>query len=281
MGLILGLLAAILWGIAAVAGALAARRIGSQQAVAWAMLISLVVAVPVAFLSGPPGEITLRVVVGTLAVSVGALSGFLLVYAALRLGSVSVVTPIAAIYGGVAALLSMLAGQSLSTVAIFALVAAVLGAVLAARGDGAASGLVGANPRRAALLAGAAALTWGVQLFAGGQIGQELGESWLVAFIRVAGVIVIGLPLLVRRRLAINRRVLPLLVVAGFGEVSGFTLFLYSARDGIAQASVLTSQYAAVAVVIGVVVLKERLQPVQVAGIVLIMAGVAVLAVSA
>jgi drug/metabolite transporter (DMT)-like permease len=278
MGILLGVLSALLWGVAAVAGGVLARRIGTTQALGWAMLIGLVAAVPLAIGSGTSLGTEPRALVGAVVVTAAGLAGLTLIYAALRLGDIAVVTPISATYGGVAAVFSILAGERLPAVALIALGAAVIGAVLAARVTTATPGRSAPDPRRAGFFAAAAALLWGTQLFIAGQIVDDIGAPWLVAFLRIAGAVVIGLPLLVRGRLRVTRATLLLAAIAGLGEVAGYTLFLYASGYGVAQASVLTSQYAAVAAVIGIVVLGERLQRVQAVGVVMVLAAVVVLA---
>jgi len=280
MGILLGAVAAFVWGCAGVAGGLAARRLGARQTLAWSMLLSVIVAVPLALLSGAPGDLSPINLLGLVTVATGGLSGLMLVYAAMRLGNISVVTPISAAYGGVAAILSVLTGQTLTTTAMLALAAAVIGAVLASRGESSTPGLANARPGLSALLAGGAAIAWGVQLFVGGEIGEAVGQSWVVAFMRMAGVIVITLPLALRRELVFDKQALPLVAIAGIGEVAGFTLYLLASRYGIAEASVMTSQYGTVAAVIGVVILRERLQAIQLLGIAIIVVAVAALALA-
>jgi drug/metabolite transporter (DMT)-like permease len=59
--------------------------------------------------------------------------------------------------------------------------------------------------------------------------------------------------------------------------VLGLVAYNVGARDGIAVAAVLSSQFAAMAAVAAYVVFRERLARVQVAGVVVIAIGVAVL----
>ena len=148
------------------------------------------------------------------------------------------------------------------------------GAFLAAKGEAVTPGQQYSNQRIAALLGGGAALAWGVQLWAGGQIQDDLGASWLVACSRLIGVVVISLPLLARRQLIVDRTAIKLAFVAGIGEVIGFTLYLRASAYGIAQAAVLTGQYGTVAALIGVAVLKERLRGIQYVGLALIIVAV-------
>ena len=274
MGILLGILAATVWGIAGVTGGLAARLVGPTRAIAWAMMLGMVVAVPLALASGAPGRIDVRTGLWILLISACMLAGLVCVYAGMRYGSISVVAPISATYGGVAALIAIVAGDPVTGLAIGALSLAVVGAVLAARGETATPGAAYSNQRVAALLGAGAAVVWGVQLWAGGQIQDDLGASWLVASARMIGVLVIALPLLVRDRLRVERKAVPYLLVAGVGEVCGFTLYLFDSEYGIAQAAVLTGQYGTVAALIGIFVLKERLQFTQIIGLVLIVIAV-------
>ena len=63
----------------------------------------------------------------------------------------------------------------------------------------------------------------------------------------------------------------------GIAEVLGFICFAVGARDSVAIAAVLGSQFAAVASVAAFLFLRERLTRLQLAGVVLILAGVAAL----
>ncbi len=280
MGILLGILAATVWGIAGVAGGLGARRVGAHRAIAWSMMLGLLLALPLALASGAPGRIDVRTVLWLLLVSAGMLGGLVCVYQGMRLGSIAVVASISATYGGVGAVLSIISGEQPSTITLIALGVAVVAAVLASQGETNVPGLVYANPNRAALLGAGAALLWGIQLWAGAQIGDDVGASWMVASARTVGVVVVALPLIARGAARIDRRTVPYLLVAGFGEVCGMTLFVLSSAYGVAQAAVLTSQYGAVAAIIGVVVLKERLRAIQLIGIVIILLAVVLMSVT-
>ncbi len=280
MGILLGILAATVWGIAGVAGGLGARRVGAHRAIAWSMMLGLLLALPLALASGAPGRIDVRTVLWLLLVSAGMIGGLVCVYQGMRLGSIAVVASISATYGGVGAVLSIISGEQPSTITLIALGVAVVAAVLASQGETNVPGLVYANPNRAALLGAGAALLWGIQLWAGAQIGDDVGASWMVASARTVGVVVVALPLIARGAARIDRRTVPYLLVAGFGEVCGMTLFVLSSAYGVAQAAVLTSQYGAVAALIGVVVLKERLRVIQLIGIVVILLAVVLMSVT-
>ena len=111
------------------------------------------------------------------------------------------------------------------------------------------------------------------------RLGASLPVAWIVAAPRAVGIVVIALPLVLRGRLRLSRRSLPLVVVSGVLEAVGTVLFVTGAQHGVATTAVLASQFAAIAAVVAFVVFGERLARVQVAGIVVIGIGVAALAI--
>ena len=272
-----GLGAALAWGLASAAASRSTRIIGPASALGWAMLIGLVITIPFLAVAGIPdldGEEA-----GWLAVAgVGNMAGLLLQYAGLRVGKVGVVTPIAATSGGIAAVIAVLAGEEVAPGVGVALGICAVGVVLASRVRGEDQ----SAPRRVGpgvAYGVAAAIVWGVAIYAGGRLSGELPLSWVLASTRVVGVTLVTLPLIVTRGLQLKRIVVPYLLVSGVCEVAGYASFLAGARDAIAVSSVLASQAAAVATVIAFVVFVERLARIQVAGVVTIMLGVALLAV--
>ena len=89
--------------------------------------------------------------------------------------------------------------------------------------------------------------------------------------------LVVTLPLMIRSGLRMTREALPLVLVAGVFEVAGFALFAFGSRHGIAVAAVLSSQFAAIAAIGAYLLFRERLSPVQLAGVGVIVTGVAIL----
>ena len=239
---------------------------------AWVMLTGLVVVLPLALAGGIPenldDELEWLVLAG-----VGNVSGLLFNYAALRVGMVSIVGPISSTEGAIAALLAIAAGETLGAAAGITLGVVALGVVLAARVPGGTSG----DPLRAALLACAAAVCFGVGLYATARVSETLPLTWAILPARVIGVLVVGLPLVLTRSLRLPRGAGPLVVASGLFEIAGFAAYALGSRHGIAVAAVLASQFAAVAAVAAFVLFHERLTRVQLAGVVAIAIGVAVL----
>lgn len=269
------------WGIATLCSARASRRIGASSTLAWVALIGLVVCAPFAAAAGTDGmdASTVR----WLAVSgVGYIAGLLFLYAALRRGSVGLIAPIASTEGAVAAVIAIVAGEPITVAVALVLVGLVAGVVLTTLApdppppDGAARPRTDARPVFA--LAGLSALALGLGLYAGGLASETAPVAWTAAAGRVAGIVLVTLPLVAARRLASPRPVLDLLAIAAVAEVVGYVAFAVGARDSVSIAAVLASQFATVAAVGGYLVLGERLSRIQRVGVAGIATGVAVLA---
>lgn len=273
-GVAIAIAAAVVWGIGGVAGGLGSRIVGPERLIAWALLLGMVLAVPLCIITWPPGAIDLATIGWVVVVTTCMLTGLVFVYLGMRHGSISVVAPISALYGGVAALIAIVLGESISPLLVASLALAVIGGVMASSGTTAEPGARYSNQRLAAGFAALTAVLWGIQLWAGSQIEAELGPSWLVFLSRGLALLVLVILLVPRRRFSIPRNVMPYALVAGCGEVTGFTLYLVASDYGVAQASVITGQYGTVAALIGLLVLKERMRGIQYAGLVVIVVAV-------
>jgi drug/metabolite transporter (DMT)-like permease len=276
-----GLGAALSWAIATLASSRSSRMIGPQSVLGWVMAIGLVVAIVPALLAKPV-PIGAGEVVGLVVIGLSHNLGLLLAYAALSRGQVSIVAPIVATEGALAAVISIALGEPLGLSTAVLLVAIVVGVVLAASERAADRRRTGIDPREArlaVLLAVAAAATFSVGLVLAGRLGAAgMPPAWVMAVSRTIGVLLIAMPLVLTGRLRLTRRAVPLVAVAGVLEVIGGAVYVVAASDTIAVAAVLSSQFAAIAAVGGFLLFRERLQRIQVAGVVLIAVGVTVLA---
>jgi drug/metabolite transporter (DMT)-like permease len=297
LAIVAGLATAVLWATTLLGSSRSARLIGATSTLAWVMLIGLVVTVPLIALTSPPVTLTAGDVVRLAIAGFANTGGLLLAYAALRRGKVGVVGPIVSTEGAIAAALAILAGDVVTgaTVALLALIAA--GVALAAVESGEpvvtaepiepvepqAPGTwpTGAASRRtfatAALAIGAAVL-FGVNLFVTSRIAGDLPIAWAVLPARLVGVLVVTIPLVLTRRIKLERPAVPLVVVIGLAEVAGVATFAIGARESAAVTAVLASQFAGIAAVAAWIGFGERLRALQVAGVVVIAVGVALLA---
>jgi drug/metabolite transporter (DMT)-like permease len=281
-----GVATALFFAASALAAARASRLAGSGPAVAGVMIVGLVVIGPVALILTPlpvspavPAESFLWAVVGG-----GAnVAGLLLIYRALRIGAVGIVSTIASTEGALAAVISVLAGQALAPGSAPALALIAIGVMLAATGGGheVEDGVVidRARSLRAAGIAAGAATMFGLGLFTIGHASATLPAAWIVLVGRVVGVVGVGVPLLLTGRLRLPRAAWPYVALSGCMEVAGYSLYAVGAREDIALTAVLASMFAPLAAVAAFVLFRERLAPRQIAGIGVAVVGIAILGV--
>ena len=271
-----GLGAACAWALTTMCYSRASLLLPSSSVIALAMLVGLVVTAPAAALTGFPDLDAETLALLGLA-GAANLGGLLLVVTALRAGKVGIVAPIVSTEGAIAALLAVAAGESVVPGAGATLALIVVGIALASVGADPEPAATSRQPRRALLLAMAAALSFGVSLFATGQVSDDLSVPWALLPARVIGVAILAVPLLLAGRLVVKRDALPFVVAAGIAEVIGFALFTLGARDGIAISAVLASQFGVVAALAAFAFFGERLTRRQTAGVATIALGVAAL----
>lgn len=81
--------------------------------------------------------------------------------------------------------------------------------------------------------------------------GLGAAVLWAVSTLtaRLIGVVAVTMPLIAQRRFRVTRAALPLVLIAGTGEVFGSMLSAWGSRESIAITAVLGSQFAAIAAV--------------------------------
>jgi drug/metabolite transporter (DMT)-like permease len=272
-----GVGAALVFATVTLCNSRSARMIGPEQLLAWVMLIGIAITAPLALARGAPGGID-EEAVGWMAVAgLGNVVGLLLAYSALRLGKVGVVAPLVSTQGAIAALIAIVAGEQVAPGVGVLLGVIAVGIFLAAAASGEGDGEELRQPASATFFGLGAAVAIGWSLYAISQVSIELPVVWALLPSRVVGVAAVTIPLALRSGLRITRPALPLVLAAGVGEVAGFALFALGARHEIAVTAVLSSQFAAIAAIAAYFLFRERLTRVQLAGVVIIVAGVGAL----
>jgi drug/metabolite transporter (DMT)-like permease len=295
-----GLGAAALWAAATLCSSRSSRMLGSRVVLAWVMIVGVIVGTPIAVISPAPATLEPSTIALLLLAGVCYVVGLQLAYAALKVGKVSIVAPIVATEGAVAAVIAVVLGEPLSTVAALMLAVIVCGVVLSSlersKPDVAAGDfdltadaieapddapIPSDDPRaarRTAILSIVAALVFGVGIVAAGRSASLVPVAWVALTARLIGLVAVAVPLLLAGRLTLSRAALPLVVIAGTGEVIGSMLSAWGSRESIAIAGVMGSQFAAIAAVAAFFLFGERLGRLQVAGVVFIVVGVTTLA---
>jgi drug/metabolite transporter (DMT)-like permease len=272
-----GLGAALAFATTTLCASRATRLIGSPSVVAWVVFTGFCIVVPWAALEGVPDGLDRTSTTWLVVAGCGNVVGLLLAYGALRLGKVGIVAPIISTEGALVAVIAVLAGEEIAAGSAVMLAIVAVGVVLAALAPDPDGTPTNHGSLRVPALALAAACSFAASLYATGRASADLPIAWAVMPPRVVGTLVVALPLALSSRMHLTRRAAPLVVACGVAEVVGFSSFAIGARHGVAVTAVLASQFAALAAVAAYVLFGERLTRVQIAGVALVITGVAVL----
>jgi len=274
LALALALGSSLVWGTADFAGGSLTKRLPAfavtvvSQA---AGLVALLVAVAIR------GSIAWHSFALGLLAGCGGGVGLAAFYRALSLGTMSVVSPIAACGAVVPFAIALATGERPSVVALLGAAAALGGAVLASLEE-----RHGASPERARAvgLAVVAAVALGLFVYFLG-LGSRDGDA--LSTLTGARVASLGLLVTLAAALGATLRVprSSLLAVAGVGlaDVAANTLFVLAAGQGLlALVAVLGSLFPVVTVLLAHVLLGERLTRPQQVGVAVALAGVCAIA---
>ncbi|MFD1720776.1 EamA family transporter [Amnibacterium endophyticum] len=278
MSVVLALLGALTYGFADFAGGLASRRAPALAVVfvgqcAGLLLVAvLAAALPARFDSASLGWGAAAGVVGVVAL--------LLFYRSLALGSMSVVAPLTAVLSAVVPVVAgLLLGERPSAVVLVGVLLAAAAVVLVGAEGGR---LPTAAQLRGPVVAGAlgAGTGFGLLFVLLSRADDDTGFQPLVAA-RAASLLLLAAVALRSRRSLVPRGAPLLLVLAsGLGDMTANALFVLASRLGLLSVTgVLLALYPAGTVLLAVLVLRERLARVQLAGLALALAGVGLIAV--
>ena len=272
-----GLGAAAAWTISTICSSRSSRIIDPASVVGWVMLGGFVIAVPLALAHGVPAALDGSAGAWLALAGAGNVGGLLLAYLAMRAGRVALVAPVLSSEGAMAALIAILVGESIAPRVGVTLAVIVLGIALAAIPGGSGGESDHHRHGHSIVFALGGALAFGASLYAAGRAGSALPTAWVAAAARLVGVPVLALPLALSGRLRLTRTAAPLVLVSGITEVLGFYSYTTGARHGIAIAAVISSQFGALAALVGFLAFGERLSRVQICGVATTVAAVAVL----
>jgi drug/metabolite transporter (DMT)-like permease len=271
-----GLGAAVAWALATLAGARAARVIGPWSTTALVVFIGLLVTVPLLLLEAPAAPLAGEDVAWLAVAGFGYALGMIFNYSALAGGKVAVTAPIVSTEGSIAATLAVLTGEAASPLLVVMLATIAVGVFVVALQPGGGADALDGGGARYVVFAVLSAMIFGLGLYAAGRASDLVPPSLVVVAGRIAGVLVISLPLALTRRLRFERQVLPFIVVAAVAEVVGMYLFAWGAAESIAVTSVLSTQFAVMAALVAHR-LGERISSRQWAGVAAVTAGVVVI----
>lgn len=266
----LGLASALAWGAGDFGGGILGRRAPVVGIVLLTQLTGLVAALAFAAARGEP--VPAGADLGwAVAAGVCGVIGITSLYHGLAVGRMGVVAPAT---GLLAALIPVAAGFVLQGIpdrlVIAGIAVALVAVVLVTRAPGGGTG----RPSGIAwaLLAGA-----GFGLF-NASVGQLSGEGAFapLVLIRLVQAIAIGAFIVTaRQRWRLPRDMVPKAMVVGLFDMGGNAAFILATQAGaLAIASVLSSLYPVVTVILAIVILRERVNRSHVAGIALTAAAI-------
>jgi len=296
-GLFYGLGAALAWGLTDISAALSGRRLGSLRTLAGAQLVALAVLLGLAVIRDvQPLAIPTSTLVTCLGLGVLSMLAYLAFFTALRIGPITVVSPVVAAFGGFTVVLAVVfRGESLTIPQAAGAAIATLGIVLTGlvldggwrgvrlRGAGVAFGLV------------AMALFAILTVATAGPIG-EVGWlpvvvvsrasntllSWaFLAFALVARPRFAGPLVHVESRQGTRGTGLAVVLPAGLLDVLGLISFAIGLEVAETWLVGLTSSFGpVVAVAVAVAFMHERLRPIQWLGLALLGVGLLTIALT-
>jgi drug/metabolite transporter (DMT)-like permease len=268
IGILASLLGALSFGAGDFAGAITARRAGALVAVAGAHTIGLVALLIAALVVRPPLPAADAVLIG-LAAGVAGVAGLAALYRGMSIGKMGIVTSLA---GSGSLALPLIAGAILGhRVGPLQLIGVAAAGLAAAAAGGASRGDV---ERRALLLAGAAAISFGAWYVLVDLAARAGDPLWALVTSR-AGSSAIVLGVLAVRGFEARSVPVAVLVAAGLFDVGGNALYVI-AREQIplGLAAALVGLYPVVTVVLARVLLGEHLPQLGQIGVVLAAAGI-------
>ena len=275
IAVLLALGAAAGWGGADFLGGNATRRLPIltvtfvSQAVGLAFVLGLVVS---GWVGLPDGR---TVVLGLVGGCLGAV-GLATLYSALAIGPMGVVAPIVSLSVIVPVAVGFMSGERPAALKLVGVGVAISGVVLAARPPSTAGSRVSAH---AITLAAVAAVCLGLLAVMLSRAG-ETDVLWAVLMVRVGSLTLLTVAVLARRPSFVmqTRQRVTLASVGILDSGSNLLFVLASQRGLLSLIAVVASLYPVMTVVLARGLLGERLSRFQAAGVVLALAGIALIA---
>jgi drug/metabolite transporter (DMT)-like permease len=279
MGALLALGSGLAWGCADFIGGLAARRVGPLRVMvlsypAGAILLTLLA------LTVVPGQLEAAVIGWSVFVGVTGSTAIFLLYAALALGPMGIVSPITALgSAAVPVVAGIIRGEALTLLVVAGMVLAAVAVILVSREPGPHRQVTS----RALLLSAAAGLFLGMCLTGLG-LAPATSGIWVSALGRwfASGLILLMAIVLFFRQGRQSWTPYPLALALAAGALDGVAngLFQVAAqRTELVIVAVISSLYPAATLLLARWLLGERLAPVQVVGVALALGAIVTLTV--
>ena len=282
-----GLATAFCWGTADYMSRSQSERVGYFRTIIYSHMITLMVVLALIPIISPKLAFPVYPVLALIGAGVINFAAFVFLYRAFHRGVVSVVAPVVYTYPAVTAVLAVvILGASLSVLQVVALAGIIAGVILlSTRFSELRAYLRGAGAPRLTKgvgLAVGASLCFGMVYIGIGYAAPSVSVVLPVIFLRIIAISAGFLLAPVLRqeakpsRLVISKTMIAMGVLEAFGFLA-FTYGIEAAGSALPVVTALSGMGGAVATSYGLVFLKERLEPNQLLGVLLSLAGVFVL----
>jgi drug/metabolite transporter (DMT)-like permease len=273
---VLSLLSSLMWGTADFLGGAVSRRLpalavyGISQVVGFALLVTLATAT--GSWGTEPGYWPWAI-----GASVLGLIGMVAFYTALSIGPMGIVSPLVSVSVVIPVAVGLIGGELPTSLQILGILLATMGILLASGPE-----LSGAESAKPLVLAGAALLAFG-GMFVFMAKGSEVSALMTMTGMRVTSV-VMYIPILLWARSFGGARPRDLVPLGAIGVLDAGANVLFGVATTIgllATTAVLGSLYPVVTAVLAAILLRERLRPVQYAGVAVALGGVLLISTGA
>lgn len=277
MLVLLGLAAAITYGVGDFVGAFASRRHSAVTVLLYSYPVGAVLMT--ALLPLFPGAVTGRTVAFGIAGGIAGLVGVMIMYTLMITAPMNVISPVTAVLAAIMPVIfGVVVGERPRLAAWLGILLGIGAVVLVSRTtDDHPHGRIAA---RVIALASVSGLGFGCYFIFLARAGSDSG-LWPLVVSRIASAVVI-VPIAVRRGAVgrIRGRMLALTLTAGVFDAAANLFFLLATRHGLLSlASVLTALYPAVTVMLAVGLLREHTSTVQRVGLGLAAAAIVLITV--
>ena len=277
MTVVLGLLAAIAYGVGDFAGAWASRRYTATTVLLYSYPVGAVLMV--ALLPAFPGHLSGRVILFGVLGGLAGLLGVAIMYDLMTKAPMNIISPVTAVLAAIVpVVVGVIIGDRPHVTAWFGILLGIGAVLLVSRTTD--EHPHGRTSIRVLMLAFVAGLGFGFYFVFLARAGHHAG-LWPLVVSRIASAIAI-VPLAFRQRAVqrIHGRVLGIAVLAGALDAAANMFFLLATHHGLLSlAAVLTSLYPAVTVLLAVGLLHEHTSKVQRAGLGLAAASIVLITV--
>ena len=267
MTVLLGLAAAILYGVGDFAGGMGARRVGAVTTLLWSYPVGA--ALMAAVLPAFGGHFTVRAGVFGVLGGCAGLVGVIVLYSLMAIAPINIVSPVSAVFAAIVPVaVGVGIGERPGVSAWFGIVLGFLAVVLVSRTT--EEHPHGRVAPRIILLAVLAGVGFGLYFVCLDRAGNGTG-IWPLLASRVSSAVLI-VPIAASRSAirSVSGRTLAIVLLAGTCDALANFSFLLAARSGLLSlASVLTSLYPATTVLLAMGLLREHASKVQRIGLLL------------